>query len=43
VNLIKISYEKIDDLLESPGTSEDEITTDDSVLINFSTHTTKLL
>ena len=40
----KKSNEKIDDLLEIPKTSESpEITADDSVLIQFSTKTTKVL
>ena len=40
----KNSNEKIDDLLETPKTSEShEITADDSVLIKFSTKTTKVL
>ena len=44
VNLIKNSNEKIEDLLESPKTSESpEITANDSVLIQFSTTTTKVL
>ena len=41
--LLKYSNGKIDDLLETPWTSEEEeITADISVLIQFFTHTTKL-
>jgi hypothetical protein len=44
VKLIKNSNEKIDDLLEIPKTIEiQEITAEDSVLIQFSTNTTKVL
>jgi hypothetical protein len=44
VNLIKNSNEKIGDLLETPKTIEShEITADDSVLIQLSTKTTKVL